>query len=162
MNIQKPWYREPWPWILMSGPAAVMVAGAVTIWIAFATADGLVADDYYRQGLAINKVLAREESARRMGIAARIAAQPGKRIEVELGGRMDLPAALVVRFSHVARAGNDREFELLPAGGRRYEADLPLMPAGRWRVSVEDAARQWRVLGDWAGGAAPFTAVAMH
>ena len=26
----KPWYREPWPWLLMSGPAAVLVAGAAT------------------------------------------------------------------------------------------------------------------------------------
>ena len=53
-----PWYREPWPWILMSGPAAVIVAGAFTIWIAFSGADGLVTQDYYKQGLAINRTLA--------------------------------------------------------------------------------------------------------
>ena len=32
-----PWYRQPWPWILMAGPAAVLVAGAITTWIAFST-----------------------------------------------------------------------------------------------------------------------------
>lgn len=162
MNTERPWYCEPWPWIIMSGPAAVVIAGAVTIWIAFATADGLVADDYYRQGLGINKVLAREDSARRMGIAARIAAQPGGRVDVELGGRMDPPAALIVRFSHVARAGHDWEIELRPVGERRYAAALPRMPAGRWRVSVEDAGRQWRVSGDWTGGVMPFTAAAVY
>jgi hypothetical protein len=41
----KPWYRERWPWLLMSGPAAVLLAGAVTTWIAFASADGLEAED---------------------------------------------------------------------------------------------------------------------
>ena len=39
----RPWYREPWPWILMAAPAAAIVGCAVTIWLAMATADGLVA-----------------------------------------------------------------------------------------------------------------------
>ena len=62
-----PWYRQRWPWILMAGPAAVLVAGAITTWIAFSTSDGLVAQDYYKQGLAVNKVLAKEEAAARLG-----------------------------------------------------------------------------------------------
>ena len=41
----KPWYRHPWPWILMSGPAIVVVAGIVTAVIAVATADGVVKED---------------------------------------------------------------------------------------------------------------------
>ena len=41
----KPWYREPWPWILMAGPAAVIVAGAVTIVLAVASHDPIVAED---------------------------------------------------------------------------------------------------------------------
>lgn len=40
----KPWYREPWPWILMAGPAVVVVAGIATMVIAIRTADPLVAD----------------------------------------------------------------------------------------------------------------------
>ena len=59
----KPWFKEPWPWILMAGPAAVVVAGAVTIWLAFQSADGLVADDYYRRGLTINQELQRDRAA---------------------------------------------------------------------------------------------------
>jgi hypothetical protein len=62
-----PWYRQLWPWLLISGPATVLVAGAITMWIAFSTSDGLVADDYYKQGLAINKRLAREDAARARG-----------------------------------------------------------------------------------------------
>lgn len=162
MNAERPWYREPWPWLIMAGPAAVVVAGAVTIWIAVATADGLVADDYYKQGLAINKVLAREERARRMGVAARIAVDHSGTLSVVLGGRMEPPAGLVVRFAHVARAGHDTQVELGRAGDRRYEARLPQMPAGRWRVSVEDLDRQWRVSAQWAGSPEPFTAAAVY
>jgi hypothetical protein len=65
MSAGKPWYREPWPWLLMAGPAAVIVAGVITTWIAFSTFDGLVAEDYYRRGLNINATLACEPSATR-------------------------------------------------------------------------------------------------
>lgn len=44
-----PWYREPWPWLLMAGPAVVVVAGFVTLWLAFNSDDGLVADDHHYQ-----------------------------------------------------------------------------------------------------------------
>ena len=45
----KPWYREPWPWILMAGPVIVIVAGAFTMTLAFTHQDELVATDYYRK-----------------------------------------------------------------------------------------------------------------
>ena len=44
-DVAKPWYREPWPWIVMSGPAIVVVAGIYTAFLAFSTSDTLVAKD---------------------------------------------------------------------------------------------------------------------
>ena len=35
----QPWYKEPWPWILMSGPAIVVVACVITIYLAFSNYD---------------------------------------------------------------------------------------------------------------------------
>ena len=138
----KPWYREPWPWILMSGPAAVLVAGAATMWLAFDSADGLVADDYYKQGLAINKQLAREQAAQRLGISAEIELGPGK-ITVKLKG--EAPEALFVHLAHTTRAGYDMRLRLAPAGGGVYQAELPPRPAGRWRLSIEDPRANWRI-----------------
>ena len=138
-----PWYREPWPWLLMSGPAAVLLAGAATIWLAVASADGLVAEDYYRQGLAINKVLAREEAARRLGISGKVRLDPGK-LTIVLKG--DNPAALFAHLAHATRAGHDLRLRLAPAGEGRYEAGLPPLPAGRWRIVVEDPRSSWRIV----------------
>lgn len=39
-----PWYRHRWPWLLMSGPALVVVAGIATTVIAVRTADPMVAN----------------------------------------------------------------------------------------------------------------------
>ena len=44
-----PWYKQRWPWILMSGPAIVVVAGFITLGLAIHTSDSLVDDDYYKK-----------------------------------------------------------------------------------------------------------------
>jgi hypothetical protein len=141
--MRKPWYREPWPWLLMAGPAAVLVAGAATIWIAFASADGLVAEDYYRQGLAINKRLAREQAARQLGVAAEIRAESGT-LQVLLQG--DAPEALFVHLAHATRAGHDVRLRLARSAAGTYEAALPELPAGRWRIAIEDPRGAWRIV----------------
>jgi len=140
--MTKPWYREPWPWLLMAGPAAVIVAGAATIWIAVASADGLVAEDYYRQGLAINKVLAREEAARTLGLSAKVDLKDGHLVVI-LDGQT--PEALFAHLAHATRAGHDLRVRLAPAGQGVYQAELPPLPAGRWRIVIEDPRSTWRI-----------------
>ena len=142
MTSPKPWYREPWPWILMSGPAAVLIAGAATMWIAFASADGLVADDYYKQGLGINRVLAREEAARRLGVSAEVRLSEGK-ISVALRG--ESPEALFAQLAHATRAGHDMRLRLTRSASGAYEAELPPLAPGHWRLTIDDALGRWRL-----------------
>ena len=138
-----PWYRQLWPWLIISGPAAVLVAGAVTTWIAFASADGLVAEDYYKQGMAVNKVLAREQRATELGIALDVQLNQ-KNIVVRLRGAA--PEALFVHLAHATRAGHDQRLRLAPVAPGLYEAELPELPAGRWRIVVEDPRASWRIV----------------
>lgn len=137
-----PWYRHRWPWIIMSGPAAVLVAGAITTWIAFASADGLVAEDYYKQGLAINKVIAREEAARKLGVAAEVFREKDF-LRVKLHG--EAPPALFVHLAHGTRAGYDQRLRLARTPQGLYEAALPELPAGRWKMAIEDPQGRWRI-----------------
>jgi hypothetical protein len=142
MSENKPWYRHRWPWLLMLGPGVVVVAGAITIWIAFASADGLVADDYYKQGLAVNRVLAKEEEARRLGISAEVRIAGGE-IAVRLAGQH--PQALFVRLAHATRAGLDVRLRLAPAADGAYRAELAPLAPGRWQVVIEDPRGSWRI-----------------
>ena len=57
-----PWWRHGHVWLLISGPAAVVVAGLATAWIAVHGADTLVTEDYYRRGIEINKTLAADKA----------------------------------------------------------------------------------------------------
>jgi uncharacterized protein len=58
------WWRYPHVWLLIAGPATVVVAGFVTAYIAVRHADPVVATDYYRRGIEINKTLAAGDKAR--------------------------------------------------------------------------------------------------
>ena len=140
--MTKPWYQQLWPWLIISGPATVLVAGAITMWLAFSTADGLVAEDYYKQGLAINKRLAREDAAKAQGISASVALK-ADRIHVDLKGAT--PEVLFVHMAHATRAGHDVRLRLTPVGPGAYEAQLSDLPRGHWQVVIEDPRGTWRI-----------------
>lgn len=143
------WYHEPWPWLLMAGPAAVIVAGVITVYLAVATNDGLVADDYYKRGLAINQTLSRDAVARQFGHRARIAfAADFGRVEVTLQGDAALSGPLILRLAHAGRPALDRALPLTLQSGKIYVATFPALPPGRWQVTLEDAGRSWRLVGD--------------
>ena len=140
----KPWYHDPWPWLLMAGPACVIVAGAVTVWLAIASSDGLVADDYYKRGLAINRELLRDRAASDLGISADIVASGGV-LRVRLRGRAE-PDALFAQFVHATRAGRDQRVRLPRVAPGVYESALPELAAGRWRLVLEDPRGEWRIV----------------
>ncbi len=52
----QPWWREPWPWILMAGPALAIVGCAITIVLAFQNyGDQAIHDGGVKQGLVVSK-----------------------------------------------------------------------------------------------------------
>ena len=150
----KPWYREPWPWLLMAGPAAVVVAGAITAVLAVTSFDGLVADDYYRQGLAVNREISREDAARALGISATLQFSPDhRRVRVLVAGAEAAPALSLV---HPTIAGEDQRVALARVAPGIFEGAIRPPPGRRVGLRLEDGEGRWRLHGDWVlkeGGA---------
>ena len=147
-----PWYREPWPWILMSGPAVVVVAGLATAWLAITSADGLVDDDYYKQGLAVNQQKHRNQQADALGLQAEaVRGSDGTQLRVFLHGKegVALAETLSMRITHPTRPGLDQKLTLVAEGPGLYVGRLAAPLAGRWHVALEDMGAQWRLYGDW-------------
>ena len=142
--VVRPWYREPWPWMLIAPPATAIVAGLVTCWLAISSADGLVADDYYKRGLAINQDLRRDRVAVERGIDASVSTRDGV-LRIALAGDA-APGALFVRLVHAVRAGQDQRLRLPLVAAGVYETALDALPPGHWRVVVEDPQGQWRIV----------------
>src|SRR4051812_18620337 len=110
-----PWYRHRWPWFLMAGPAIVVVASIGTAVLAVRTDDGVVADDYYKQGLAINETLEREQHARDLAVAATLQFNEDvTRARVVLAGHAPPPPVLKLSLIHPTRAGEDQVIALSP------------------------------------------------
>ncbi len=59
----EPWWKFGHVWLVIAGPAIVVVAGFVTLWLAISRPDPVVAEDYYRRGIDINKTLATPEKS---------------------------------------------------------------------------------------------------
>lgn len=132
----------------MAIPAASVVVGMVMLTLAIRTDDGLVADDYYKRGLAINRLLAREAVARADGVRAQLWIEPGAgRVRIRLEGRAAAGERVRLAFVHPTRAGLDQTADLSRTGAGIYEGVLGPLAAGRWHVMLEDEQRAWRVVG---------------
>jgi hypothetical protein len=131
----------------MLGPAVVVVAGVVTLWLAVVSNDGLVADDYYKQGIAINQTLARSDRAKALALSAKLRVT-ADRVIVILAARAGYtaPSRLRITFSHPTRGGLDQA-EVLEQSSGAYEGLVPALAAGRWQVVLEDDDRTWRLAG---------------
>jgi hypothetical protein len=145
----RPWYREPWPWILAAGPFIVVVAALYTAWLAVVSNDGLVTDDYYRKGLSANQTIARSEQATKMGLVAGVRIV-GDTLSVRMEARdksFVMPPTLALTISHPTRAGLDQS-RVLVKNGDVYSGEVRLPAAGHWLVLLEDERKTWRLMGN--------------
>ena len=56
MTRPKPWWREPWPWFLMAGPALAIVGCAITIFLAVSNfSDQPILEGGMKRGLVVEK-----------------------------------------------------------------------------------------------------------
>lgn len=146
-----PWYREPWPWLLMAGPAAVVIAGVVTIYLAVVSNDGVVADDYYKRGLAINQTLSRDALARQRDYRAQVKfAANFSHVSVSFAGATPGREQLVLRLAHPGRPALDRVLPLTRVADNTHVAAFPALAPGRRQLTLEDSGQTWRLVGDAA------------
>lgn len=138
----RPWYREPWPWLLMSGPFIVVVACIGTAWLAFRSNDGLVAADYYKQGLMVNRKVPRADVDPTRGVGATVGVTAEGEVRARIEGLADVPGE--VRLTLARPGAAESEVVLLrPIADGGYVGNLSAQPAGRWVVTLES--RTWRL-----------------
>lgn len=147
----KPWYREPWPWLLMSGPAIVVVAGVFTAYLAISSQDGLVVDDYYKQGLAVNQDLSRDRAtfSAALSAVATLDASQG-RVTLNLINAPSDTDEIRITLSRATVSGHDQKIALHRTGRVHNEIHfvgvIAPLAIGKWYVTIDDATLSWRLL----------------
>ena len=150
MSEPAPWYRQGWPWVLILLPLTVVVACFVTLYLALRTDEALVRDDYYKEGLAINRRLEQEAHARELGISGELRYDTTTLgLELHLAGPVLAAKQLSLAILHPTDDEKDQAVTLHAAGqgvflgkaaapvdGKRY---LMLQPedsadGGAWRL----------------------------
>lgn len=145
----QPWFRNPMVWMVIFFPSLAVVAGIVTIIIAVKTDDGLVVDDYYKQGLAINQVISHDKRAKKLGLRAFVDtnSKSGEiRVSLSSDKEVELAPEITFRLIHRTRPGFDQT-TVLSSVGKSFEYRGYIKPPlieGRWTIqlSVEN---DWRL-----------------
>ena len=140
--VAPPWYRQRWPWLLVAGPSLVVVASLASAWIAVKSDDGVVAEDYYRQGLLINQKLAREMPAEQAH-GATISVIADRSFRIRLYGVARTPTYLLLTLARPGEHRDEHRVSLAPVDGDEWAGAMPDLASGRWIVTLES--ETWRL-----------------
>lgn len=143
----RPWYREPYVWLVILFPASAVIVGMIMLRLAIVSNDGLVHDDYYKRGMAINMTLERDRSAAAHGLHGEfvLAAEEGRAyLDLEASPGFRFPPMLQVNLLHATRAGQDQSLILARQADGRYVGPVAALGAGKWHVQVKG--EDWRLV----------------
>jgi hypothetical protein len=151
------WYKEPWMLLVVGGPVVVVIAAIITGFIAWQGEDKVIAKDYYKHGLNINKDIFRDAKANeyKMQGKAKLDSVTGK-ILLQLEGKTTLPSSVI--FSTSFTSSNSvyeqiQKISLTQVQPGIYEGELKMPSAtdsvslALWHVQIE--ATDWRLTADW-------------
>jgi hypothetical protein len=148
--LPRPWYRQFWPWFLISIPLATIIASIVTINLAIDSDDGLVVDNYYKKGLAIHLDADALQRARDLGVEADIRIlQAQHLLDLHLKTRsQQAQGRLQIALRHPTQANHDLLLDLVPAGPHHYRAELPAdMVRVNWVIQLSAPESGWQLHG---------------
>ena len=143
----KAWYKQFWPWFLIALPGSVVIASIATIIIASHKPDGIVVDDYYKAGLAINRNLSREQQAEHLDVRSTLQlTDNGHWAQLDIHMRDHTgPATLLLRLLHPTLPDKDQHITLARTSATTYRGKIQPISNGEWNVIVSSENPSWRI-----------------
>jgi hypothetical protein len=144
----QPWYRQFWPWFVITPPLVGIMLGVLLVTAATHDPDGLAVGDYYKEGRGINQSIERAQFALSLGLIAEVSIE-AERVWVSLDSHVSIPRQeLELAFVHPTRNHFDRRLPLsYDARSGLYFTDLGDLNPALWHVYVEPADGSWRLRG---------------
>lgn len=57
LDSSAPWWRFGYVWLVFAGPAVVVVASFITLYLAVSRPDPVISEDYYQKRVEVNKIV---------------------------------------------------------------------------------------------------------
>ena len=148
----QPWFKQFWPWFLIALPAAVVVAGLATLAIAIKHSDDLVADNYYKEGMAINRRIENQQLANDLGLQVDLRISE---LQATATLSLSIPAStLSLEIYHPVNESMDMSIQLQQIDSSTYQGSLTQILDGtfRWHWSLSPnnlpAEKTWQLKGE--------------
>lgn len=133
-----PWYKQFWPWFLIGLLMLSISVSSTFAFLAIRSADGMVQEDYYEHGRAINMVLAKQERAAAMGLSASLRIDPlTSDVVVDLEGDERFPEKLDFELIFPTQDDRDIEITLEHVRNGRYLGQAPDNLRYRWYLQLQ-------------------------
>ncbi|MDR9439457.1 MAG: FixH family protein [Halomonas sp.] len=146
-----PWYKQFWPWFLIGLLASSITFSLIYLTLSIRYYDGSVGDDYYKEGLAINEQLAKQELAKTLGLEAMMRADDRTGdIVVDLQGERR-PERLHLALIFPTDSDRDRSLSLEHVRNGRYVGMIDEPLHYRWYLQLQPSEGQdaeWRLTGE--------------
>lgn len=143
-----PWYRYPLVWMMLAIPFSAVIMGIIMMTLAVQSEDGLVVDDYYKQGLGINEDISRDKRAESLRLSGDIQLNNTARlvtVRFDKGLLADWPEDMKLGIQHATRSDSDQFVELVHGINDQYQGRLSsALVDGAWYFSLTDA--DWKLI----------------
>lgn len=140
----QPWYKQFWPWLIIALPASAVLAGFITLYLAITTPDSLVRDDWYKEGLSINRRMQLDQNTLALGLSGTLTVD-ALTSEILLNMQSTQPsyihpAQLYLEFSHPTLASHDQRILLKHNQAGHYRGLLAQTLNGKYQLSLSNQA----------------------
>jgi hypothetical protein len=143
-TTESPLRANPVFWLIWLLPAAAVVGGLTTLGIALRNADRPLPPEYHWEGERLDHDFAQARVAASHGIEVTFVANRAG-CSATLRHAPSDPEALSMLFANAANPDLDRALRLPRVAPGEYRGACVALPAGRWRVSLEDAEGEWAI-----------------
>jgi hypothetical protein len=145
--MEKPWFRQFWPWFLILLPGIVIVWTLATVVLFSQNAVSLVSEDYYKEGKAINQDITKLQEAKALNLTAFVYNQDSTVIIALDKGKLEQYPALRVNIVHRTLENKDIEIMASADAQGHYRISLDEALNGPWFVKVSSFDQRWILQG---------------
>lgn len=144
----RPWYKEPWPFILVSITGLGVVAGSTLAFIGLSNPPELVRGEFEQLGRGLTDTSVRTSQARALGLDGQVQLV-GDQVVLTLSATQpeSLPERLLVQFQHPASSDGDATALLQRGTDGQYRGGLAQAPHSSALVIVSDLEQSWWLAG---------------
>ncbi|MDM7860832.1 FixH family protein [Alteromonas sp. ASW11-36] len=141
-----PWYKQFWPWFLISVPLSSFIVGFFVLHLATNTTDSLVVDDYYKEGRAINARLDKIQQAKEMRIVTGLTITENGTVSLRfISGLPRDNTALKLSLYHVTLHERDVEVLLTADATGVFRGVINEDLTGKWRITLLPMDESWKI-----------------